>query len=342
MSSILSDREQVSLIEKWRSRHAFPDAVGMWASSTGAEARALAFNAIAQDPRVLQRAARPHAIKLAAQAEDYALSLAGPEAARSDTWLAVTLFVQRSIAAWRHTLKAYDRRPDGNAVSIAPTLVRTHLSDPWVIARRNFPHVDHETGRLATRLVREFGSGVLKRARKPWDQMIALSVLRYAARRLRGERHEDDPGDTSVSAVADVLAIQSYSEENGLSPMLVGYSGPGKPAAQALGLLRDARTLRDAVRSAEAAGEERVSIWQRAIDFHAFAVVALDHRILLDLPLDEAYELAAAAIRQAEAARLTPNLVDMPRLPHDGASAPDVVRLHAKACLPSRDVGAPQ
>jgi len=62
----------------------------------------------------------------------------------------------------------------------------------------------------------------------------------------------------------------------------------------------------------------------------------------LDLPLDEAYELAAAAIRQAEAARLTPNLVDMPRLPHDGASAPDVVRLHAKACLPSRDVGAPQ
>ena len=205
-----------------------------------------------------------------------------------------------------------------------------------------FPHVDDDTGRLATRLLREFGSGILKRARKPWDHVIALSVLRYAARRLRGERREDDPGDTGASAVADVLAIQSYAEENGLSPMLVGYSGPGKPAAQALGLLRDARTLRDAVRSAEAGGDVRVSTWQRAIDFHAFAVVALDHRMLLDLPLDEAYEIAAAAIRQAEAARLTPDLVDMPRLPHDSVSAPDVVRLHAKACPPSGDAGVPQ
>ena len=58
--------EQVRLIEKWRSRHAFPDAIGMWASATGAEARALAFNAIAQEPKVLQRAARFQAIKLAA------------------------------------------------------------------------------------------------------------------------------------------------------------------------------------------------------------------------------------------------------------------------------------
>jgi hypothetical protein len=66
----------VSLIEKWRSRHAYPDAVGMWAIATGAEARALAFNAIAQDPRVLQRAARPQAIKMAAQAEAFAQSLA--------------------------------------------------------------------------------------------------------------------------------------------------------------------------------------------------------------------------------------------------------------------------
>ena len=136
MSSIRNDPEQVGLIKKWRLRHAYPDAVGMWANSTGEEAKALAFNAIARDPRVLQRAARPHAVKLAAQAEDYTLSLAGPEAARSDTWLAVALFVQRSIAAWRHSLKAYDRRLDGIGMSVAPTTVRAQLSDPWEIARR--------------------------------------------------------------------------------------------------------------------------------------------------------------------------------------------------------------
>ena len=340
MTSILSDPEQVRLIEKWRSRHAFPDAIGMWASATGAEARALAFNAIAQDPRVLQRAARFQAIRLAAQAEDYALSVTGPGTARSDTWRAVTLFVQHSIDAWRRSLKAYDRRGDGVAVSVAPTIGRTPLSDPWEIARHNFPHVDDETGRLATRILHEFGGGVLQRARKPWDQVIALSVLRHAARRLRGELGDHEAGHAST--VADILAVQSYAEENGLSPMLVGYSGPGKPAAQALSLLRDARTLRDAVCSTEAGGEARASIWQRAIDFHAFAVVALDHRILLNLPLDEAYELAAAAIRQADAVMQSPDLIEMPRLPHDSVSAPDVVRLHASACLPSRDADDPQ
>jgi hypothetical protein len=73
----------VNLVEKWRMRHAYPDVLGMWAGSTGAEARALAFNAIAHDPRVLHRAARLHAIKMATQAEDFAQSLAAT--ASSDT-----------------------------------------------------------------------------------------------------------------------------------------------------------------------------------------------------------------------------------------------------------------
>ena len=61
-----------------------PTPLGMWAIATGAEARALAFNAIAQDPRVLQRAARPQAIKMAAQAEAFAQSLAEPSVAGSE------------------------------------------------------------------------------------------------------------------------------------------------------------------------------------------------------------------------------------------------------------------
>jgi hypothetical protein len=75
-----------SPIEKWRLRHAYPDALGMWAHATGADARKLAFNAIAQDPRVLQRAARRQAIRLAAQAEAFAEQLALSPLARSETW----------------------------------------------------------------------------------------------------------------------------------------------------------------------------------------------------------------------------------------------------------------
>jgi hypothetical protein len=324
----------VSSIEKWRLRHAYPDALGVWASATGAEARAMAFNAIAQDPRVLQRAARRQAIRMAAQAEDFALSLTDSSLAASEVWRTAVLYVQRAIDAWRHSLKAYDQRADGPAISSGPIIAPAESADPWEIARRNFPLVDDATGRLATRLLHEFGGSLLRRTRKPWDHVIALAVLRYAARRLRDELPEQEPGHTRACTIADVLTLQSYAEETELSPMQVGYANHGKPAVQALGLARDARTLGDAVRGAEGGGEERSLVWRHAMDFHAFALVALDHRILLDLPLDEAYALAAAAIRHADAVMREPDRVEMPALPPGSASDPAVVRLHARACLP--------
>jgi hypothetical protein len=94
------------------------------------------------------------------------------------------------------------------------------------------------------------------------------------------------------------------------------------------------------VRAADGGGKVRALLWQCAIDFHAFAVVALDHRILLDLPLDDAYEIAAAAIRQADAATRTRGLTTLPRLPPECASEPEVVKLHARACLPDKGVEA--
>lgn len=329
MNSAVGDPEQVRLVEKWRLRHAYPDAIGTWAASTVPEARALAFNAIAQDPRVLHRAARLTAVKMAAQAEEFALSLAQSDAAMSDVWLATALFVGRAIDRWRRSLKAYDHRGETVSAPTSPPSFGARMSDPWQIAQHNFPHIDNETGKLAVRILHEFGAAVLQRARKPWDHMIALAVLRHAARSLRGELPAADSYRRN-DAIADIEIIQAYAEKSGLSPMLVGYSGPGKPIQQALGLARDARSLRDAV------SFERASTWQTAIDFHAFAVVALDHRILLDLPLEETYELAAAAIRQVERARQAPERVTMPFLPTTSASAPDVVMLHAKACLPGR------
>src|SRR6185437_9206883 len=109
------------------------------------------------------------------------------------------------------------------------------------------------------------------------------------ARQLRGEVRPEDRG----AVIADVRVVQSYADRTGLRPMLTGYTGPGRPAQQALGLARDSCTLRDAVGGAN---------WQAGIDFHAFALVALDHRLLLDLPLDEAQDLAVAAIRLADEA----------------------------------------
>ena len=339
--SIVDDPDQVKLIETWRLRHAYPDAIGIWAASSGLEARAFAFNAIAQDSRVLRRAERLLAIKMATQAEDFASSLAQTDIAKSDTWIAVALYVQRSIDTWRRSFRAYGRQAETIGMSAGAAIVQARLSDPWEIAQRNFPLVDDSTGRLATRILRECGKTVLKRARKPWDHVIVLAVLRYAARLLRGERAPPAPGFTRDRAIADILTVQSYAEETGLSPMTVGYSGRGRPALQALELLRDAHTLRDAVRDASGGGDLRASVWQRAIDFHAYGVVALDHGMLLRLSMEEAFEIAAAAVRQAEMALREPLSVELPRLPLTRACAPEVVRLHASACLPARAMDQP-
>jgi hypothetical protein len=75
------------------------------------------------------------------------------------------------------------------------------------------------------------------------------------------------------------------------------------------------------------------------MEFHAFAVVALEHPLLLDLPLEEAYALAAAALHLAEAALRAPGSVTLPDLPASGASAPSVVAVHARACLPPEQRG---
>ncbi len=120
--------------------------------------------------------------------------------------------------------------------------------------------------------------------------------------------------------------------------MAVGYSGPGRPALQALELLRDAHTLRDVVRDAAGGGDIRSSVWQRAIDFHAFGVVALDHGMLLRLSMEEAFEIAAAAVRQAEIALQEPLSPGLPMLPSASASSPEVVRLNASACSPARSM----
>ena len=144
------------------------------------------------------------------------------------------------------------------------------------------------------------------------DRACGLAV---SGASLRGEARESGPVEADCAVVADILAVQSCAERDELSPMLVSYGGAGRPVDQALGLLRDARTLRDAVSAAETGGEERASTWQRAVDSHAFSVGALDHRILRNLPVDDAYEIATAAIRQAEALMLTPDGVVMPLLP---------------------------
>jgi hypothetical protein len=296
----------------------------MWANATGQEARSFAFNAIAQDPRVLHRAARLQAVKMAAQAEDFALALTKAGTPATDTWLAAARFVLHTIEAWRKSLRAYDHGAEISAGAATPSVSRAQGHDPWQTAAYNFPHVDEATGRLATRVLHELGTHGLERAQRLWDHVIALAVLRHAAERLRHGASAEARGE----AIVDVHAVLSYADGVGLAPFMVTHSGPGKPAHQALALANDARTVRDVLDGTQAAA------CQAAIDFHAFAVFALDHRLVPELPLQEARELATAALRHANRV-LEAGSTGFPPLA-ESAAAPEVVKLYATACLPDQ------
>ncbi len=320
----MSGQGQAELIDRWRQRHANPDAIGMWANATGEEARSFAFNAIAQNPRVLHRAARLRAVKMASQAEDFALALTQAATPAADTWLAAARFVQQTIVVWRKSLRVYDHRAEGSAAPAAPAAARVQGHDPWQTAAYNFPQIDEATGQLATRVLHELGPQALERAHRPWDHVIALAVLRHAAERLRREADAAARGE----AIADVRAVLSYAAGVGLAPFMVTHSGPGKPAQQALALVHDARTIRDVL------GGTQAAVCQAAIDFHAFAGFALDHRLVPELPLQEAREMAVAALRQANHV-LEAGVVGLPPLA-ESAAAPEVVTLYATACLPDQ------
>ena len=161
VNAVVGSTDQAGLMERWRQRHAYPDVLGMWASATGEEAQSFAFNAIAQNPRVLHRAARRQAVKMAAQAEDIALSLLQSDTPVSDTWLAAAQVVQQAIDVWRKSLRAYEHRAGTVGGTPGPSIVRTLSHDPWETARHNFPHIDEQTGLLATRVLHEFGAVVL-------------------------------------------------------------------------------------------------------------------------------------------------------------------------------------
>ena len=337
MHSFVSDPDQVRLIETWRLRHAYPDAIGIWAASSGVEAHAFAFNAIAQDPRVLRRAERLQAIKMATQAEDFAVSLSQTDSAKSDTWIAIALYVQRAIDLWRSSFRAYDRQGETVGMGGGAAIVRTRLSDPWEIAQRNFPHVEDDTGMLATRILRECGGTVLRRARKPWDHVIALAVLRYAARLLRGERVSTTQGFTRDRAIADILTVQSYAEESGTlaNERLAIQVLAGRPCRRWNCCVTPTHcgtwcaTRQGVATSDRRSGNERSTFmplaWWR---WTTGCCCGCRWRRRSRSP-----PRPCGRPKWHCSEPLSPG---MPMLPLTGLSAPEVVRLHASACLPAR------
>jgi hypothetical protein len=307
------DDDDAAVLQRWRLRHASPDAVGAWRRARSSEVGLRAFIAVGLDPGVLTRQDLRTAKRLATQAGAHVAYVARADPKGTSAWSVAACIVQAAVQGWRNMPSdglgpAEERESRGAAVQgAAPS------ADLWQAALRNFPQFDARTGRAAAELVARSGGAVLEQARQPWNQLIALGTLRYAARVARGDIVADDQSQPEL--LGAVLAVRRVAERTGLSPMRVPYVGRhSAPALLAANLSQDAATLETLVR--EAPGAEPAAPWAEAEAMHAFAAVALDPEVLQTLDVIESLRLATAAVRFTElAGRAAP--VQMPLLPRD-------------------------
>ena len=167
-------------------------------------------------------------------------------------------------------------------------------------ARRNFPHVEDDTGHTRDAYparVRRHRAEARAEAVGPCDR-ARCAALRgpAAARRTRDARR------AGTRSSRTFCTVQSYAEEAGSQPIAGRLLRSWQAGAAGAGTVCATPTPCGNVR--DAAGG--LAVWQRAIDFHAFAVVALDHGLLLRSADGRSRDLAAAAMRQADMALREP------------------------------------
>lgn len=325
-----SGADDSALLQTWRQRHANIDALAAWRHAPVAEAGQYAFIAVALDPSVLDRLDPLLAIRLAQQARLYLSITLGAAPAGAGLRAAAGRFVRAAVWDWQCTLPDAASAATGTEPADPAADARPRPADIWQTALRNFPQSDGRTGRAAAELVARSGGAVLAEARQPWDQLLALATLRFAARVARGDITRC--GLDSADLLGAVVAVQRFAARTGRSPLRVPYVGRyGTPAEQAATLSRDAATLARLVPEAQPA-----AIWADTEAMHAFAAVALDREILQTLALADALRLAAAAIRFADRAAGA-NPVQMPLLPPGCAATPAGVAAAARAGLLDQD-----
>jgi hypothetical protein len=319
------------LLAAWRACYANPRAFTAWRNDAGDDSAACAFNAVAQDPSVLTKADRADAARLATQALDFTTTLLARH--RQNEWWAAARVVECAVSAWTQGLPLPTvPLPAGTMQRIAapnvarpdaPTLEQKAAASAarreqalWDTARRTFPVFDDDTGRLTADTILRLGTD-LSSLHRPWDRIVVLGALRFAAGSARATTAAR--GTLKVSrplAQSEILLVlrnaYAHIAVSHAQPFLVRYDGgPAAHVAQALGLMQDAMTLDQVQRRAAADGHLAASsLFRRAAGHHAFAALALDRTMLARHDVESARTISEAALDFITAAAT--GEVDMP------------------------------
>ena len=177
-----------------------------------------------------------------------------------------------------------------------------------------YPQFSNVAGRTVASFISELGSGELAQLDHAVGNKLTVICARFVARSLR--RATFDGALKRIECLAALQIIEEWASLRGCQLMKVGYEGSaGTLADCARGLAYDAISCMELSAELPHGKGGGYGRWERAVERHSYAAVALDFGVLQHMPFDKARLIAAAAIRHVAAmsdGRSTEPLLEVP------------------------------
>ena len=302
-----------ALVDRWLIRYGLSNAYERWLTAEDEKKAALAFIAIASEPRILMRINRADAAAIVQQSQ---ATIDGIKRAKStEPSLAAADVVANRIIVWRaYASKNGGPGMDRVAVAKLDPEAASVTVNAWKIAVENFPEFIEAVARPLVDMTLQLGASRLALLGESEQKVLALQTVRFAARSRRGNlKGPAQPKDLSLNCLS---VVQEWSTISGKNALMVPYGGRRHTIQEcAQHLLSDAMTsveiAQDLPDGLTAPGFQ---VWEAAEEFHAYAVVSMVPQSLRNMTFERARGCAAAAGRLAQA-HLHDPAVELPNIP---------------------------
>lgn len=295
-------------VELWFARHVIVNPLKAWKQSAGSRAADVAFRAIAADERLLFTTDGKTALAMAEQAEGIAVSLKEMGPSLSAVLHTVCDIVLLHVDEWKAAEKKFSQNVGRNDLTVKPMPARSVAN--WSTSsevKALLKHPDHRcpqfsnaAGNTVASIVLGMGPSGLARLGDGASNKLSVISARFVARSFR---HTTFKGALSKKDCLAVLqVVVEWASINDSQLLKVGYEGSfGTFADRARGLAYDAISCMELSAELPGQGAAGYCRWERAVERHSYAAIALDPGIIQRISFDKAKIIAASAIRHVNA-----------------------------------------
>ena len=272
---------------------------------------------------------------MAEQAEGIAISLKEMGSSLSEVLHSVCDIVLLHVGEWKAAEKKFAQSVGCDDLMVAPMPSKS-LSD-WSTSNevkallkhpeRRCPQFSNSAGKAVASIVTGMGATGLAALGDSTSSKLSVVSARFVGRSLRNSTFKGALSKNDCSAVLQI--VEDWASVRECQLLNVGYEGSvGTYADRARALAYDAISCMElSAELSDGKGGAGYARWERAVERHSYAAVALDAGILQRISFDKARTIAASAIQHVRATAegsATEPLLDVPDFL--GVRSPSVIQ----------------